>query len=122
VAKRRIHVGDVIVQQAYLPPLLLSLKCIFAVRILAITQSARHVGFQYGTITGHAESGMSEFAFVVRGDELYALIHTFSQPGHILSRIVAPFFTLPYQQYCTNNALAQMKAAFIQSNPNCCSL
>src|SRR5687767_12542330 len=53
VAKRRMQIGDVIVQQAYLPPLPLSLKCIFAVRILAITQSARHVGFQYGTISGH---------------------------------------------------------------------
>lgn len=118
--KRNMQVGDVIVQQVYLPPVSVSLKCIFAVRILNIIETPNHMGFQYGTLAGHAETGVSEFTFVLRENKLYAHIHTFSKPGHILSRVVAPFFTLPYQQYCTNRAVAKMTAHFIQSNPTCC--
>ena len=117
---RDMQVGDVIAQQVCVPPMTLSVKCIFAVRILKIIESPTHIGFQYGTIEGHAESGVSEFAFVVREGELYTHIHTFSEPGNRLSQIAAPFFTLPYQQYCTNRAIDQMTDCFIQNNPMYC--
>ena len=109
--------GDVVVQQAMLPPLQVSLKCIFAVRILATTRSAQRMSFQYGTLQGHPESGVSEFALTLIEHNVYASIRTLSQPGHWLSQISAPFFTLPYQQFCTNRALEHMQAAFSQANP-----
>ena len=120
-AARAMQIGDVIVQQAYLPPFRLSVKCIFAVRVLGITRTPTFVGIQYGTLAGHAETGLSEFGFERRGRELYALIHTFSEPAQMLSRIVAPFVTRPYQQYCTDRAVEQMCAAFRRANPTWCA-
>jgi hypothetical protein len=114
--ERTMRKGDVIVQQAALPPLRLSVKCIFAVRILAIERSAQRMSFQYGTLQGHPESGVSEFALTLIEHNLSVSIQTLSQPGLRLSRIVEPFFTLPYQQYCTNRALEHMVAAFIRAN------
>jgi hypothetical protein len=52
VADRTMQEGDVIVQQTALPPLGISVKCIFAVRVLAIRHSSLHMSFQYGTLQG----------------------------------------------------------------------
>lgn len=115
--ERPMREGDVIVQQITLPPLRISIKCIFAVRVLAIRHSGQHMSFQYGTLEGHPERGISEFAVTLTRHNIHISIQTFSQPGNRLSQIVGPFFTLPYQQYCTNRALEYMAAAFIQTNP-----
>lgn len=117
IEHRTMRAGDVIVQQAALPPATLSVKLIFAVRILDVFQTPKRVGFQYGTLHGHAESGTSTFTLVARDGKLHAVIETFSQPGHWSSRIAAPFFTFLYQQYCTNRALQTMAAHFMQANP-----
>ncbi len=111
-----MQIGDVIIQQVCLPPGDLSLKCIFAVRILDIFRSSSKVGFRYGTLQGHAETGLSTFFFALRGGEISATIHTFSLPNTLVGRLVAPLFTLPYQRYCTNQALAHMQACFLTSN------
>jgi Domain of unknown function (DUF1990) len=113
---REMQVGDVIVQQVSLPPCNMSLKCIFAVRIIDIFCSASKVGFSYGTLQGHAEKGLSTFFFSLRGAEISATIHTFSLPGTLIGTLMAPLFTWPYQRYCTNQALTHMQACFLDAN------
>ena len=113
---RTMQEGDVIVQQIFLPPWPLSLKCIFAVRVLQTFRDSVRVGFRYGTLKGHAEMGISEFSFSLHNKTLYATIHTYSSPGILLAQVVAPLFTLPYQQYCTNQALQHLRTAFLESN------
>jgi len=112
---RPMREGDVIVQQAFLPPFPLSVKCVFAVRVLKIFREPTKVGFSYGTLKGHPEMGLSEFYFAVRDGVTRAAIHTHSHPGTLLTRSVAPIFTLPYQQYCTNRGLQRMRETFLAS-------
>jgi Domain of unknown function (DUF1990) len=119
VAQRAMQVGDIIIQQVALPPTRYAVRVVFAVRVLAIQKSATAVGFRYGTLAGHVEQGWSDFSLQVVNAQLYAQIHTRSQPGHVLSRLVAPIVTLPYQQYCTDRALDQMGESFLAANPAC---
>jgi uncharacterized protein (UPF0548 family) len=113
---RTMQEGDVIVQQAFLPPLLLSIKCVFAVRVLQIFREPTKVGFSYGTLRGHPEMGRSEFVFALRDGVIRATIHTYSSPGILLTRLVAPLVTLPYQRYCTHVGLQRLRAGFLAAN------
>lgn len=113
---RAMQEGDVIVQQAFLPPLPISVKCVFAVKVLQILREPTKVGFSYGTLQGHAEMGRSEFAFTLHDGVIHATIHTSSSPGTLLTRLAAPLVTLPYQRYCTRRALERMRDAFLTSN------
>jgi len=117
VENRDMRIGDVIVQQASVPPLRISFKCIFAVRVLDITQSSTEMGFTYGTLAGHVETGTSEFILALGNSGISAEIHTFSQPAHRVGRLIAPALTRPYQQYCTNRALTHMRNGFLRANP-----
>ena len=108
--------GDVIVQQAFLPPLPLSIKCVFAVRVLQIFRESTKVGFSYGTLRGHAEMGRSEFFFALQDGVIRATIHTYSAPGNLLTRLIAPLVTLPYQRYCTQLGLQRMREGFLAAN------
>ena len=113
---RLMQPGDNIIQQAYLPPRRLSLKFVFGVRVLDTFRTPDIVGFRYGTLVGHAEQGLSAFYFERSGGQVWAVIHTLSRPGLWLSRLAAPFFTYPYQQYCTDQAVRQMRANFLAAN------
>ena len=113
---RAMQKGDIIIQQASVPPLPLSLKMVFAVRIVDMFRTPTKIGFSYGTLRGHAEMGISEFYFSIQDGVLRANIHTYSAPGALLTRMVAPFITLPYQQYCTNRALQRMSESFLAAN------
>lgn len=115
---RRMAVGDVILQRAMMPPVGFGLCLEFAVRISAIFDEERRVGFAYETLSGHAESGVSEFYFEDRAEGLFFTIHTFSQPGHWTSRLASRFFTLPYQAWCTQRALRHVRRRFKSENPN----
>lgn len=110
---RPMQAGDVIVQQAFMPPLPISVKLVFAVRILEVFREPAKVGFSYGTLQGHPEMGRSEFYIAIRDGITRAAIHTHSHPGTLLTRSVAPIFTLPYQQYCTNLGLQRMRECFL---------
>lgn len=113
---RAMQKGDIIIQQASAPPLLVSLKMVFAVRVVDMFRSPTKVGFSYGTLKGHAEMGISEFYFSIQDGVVRANIHTYSAPGAFLTRMVAPLITLPYQQYCTNRALQRMSESFLCAN------
>jgi hypothetical protein len=91
---RKIKIGDTILQQAFIPPTkTFSQKVIFGVRINNIIDEPERKGFSYVTVEGHVEKGES----------------TFSEPGNLLTKLVGPIFTVPYQTFCTRTALRNVK-------------
>lgn len=109
---RTMQVGDIIVQQTFLPPAPVSIKAIFGVRVLEMIHTPTRIGFCYGTLQGHAESGLSWFYFEKKEGELRAVIRTWSQPGLWVSKVMGPVFTRPYQGWCTRRALGKMGEEF----------
>ena len=108
--QRQMKVGDIIVQQAFIPPSgFLSQKIIIGVRIKEIIHEPNRIGFSYETIQGHVEKGISTFTIEESADKTVFRIHTFSKPGTLLSKIAGPFFSKPYQSYCTRQALYYVK-------------
>ena len=108
--KRKMKIGDTILQQVYIPPTkTFSQKIVFGVRINSIIDEAERKGFSYETIEGHVEKGESTFT-VEKGDGgLNFKIKTFSEPGNLLTKLIGPIFTVPYQTYCTRTALENVK-------------
>ena len=107
---RKMKVGDTIVQQVYLPPIkIISHKIIFAVRINQIINERNVKGFSYETLQGHVEKGSSTFTIEQTETELLIKIKTFSKPGNILTKLLGPIFSLPYQRFCTTSALEYIK-------------
>lgn len=113
LSNREMQVGDIIVQQIMIPPSRISLKCIFGVKVLAVYHETDRVGFSYGTLKGHPETGINEFSFYQDGSNLMAQICTTAKPGLFISRMLAPFFTRPYVNYCNRQALELMKKTFL---------
>ena len=108
---RTIQVGDTIVQQAFIPPFRqISQKIIFGVRINEIINEPTRVGFSYETLEGHVEKGISIFT-VEQTDtqQIIFKVHTFSKPGNLLTQLVGPLFSVPYQTYCTRQGLLNVK-------------
>jgi len=108
--KRKMKIGDTILQQAFIPPTkTFSQKIVFGVRINNMIDESDRKGFSYVTIEGHVEKGESTF-IIEQGDSgLIFKIKTFSEPGNLLTKLVGPIFTVPYQTYCTRTALENVK-------------
>ncbi len=97
---RAIRVNDTIVDQMNLPPIKWILpKIIFGVRINEIYNTTTRYGYSYEALEG-----------------LIFKIETYSVPGSLLSTLVGPIFTLPYQAYCARKALQNSKLKFEQLN------
>jgi hypothetical protein len=111
VENRKMKVGDTIVQQAYIPPYKkLSQKIVFGVRISHVITTPARIGFSYETLQGHVEKGISTFTLETTDkNEVIFKIHTFSQPGNWFTRLLGPVFSVPYQTYCTKQALKEVK-------------
>ena len=109
--KRRMQIGDIIVQQVFIPPFRnLSHKIIFGVRINDIINDTKRIGFSYETLNGHVEKGISVFTIEKTADQKITFkVHTFSQPGNLLTRLAGPIFSVPYQTYCTRQGLLNVK-------------
>lgn len=108
--KRNMKIGDTIAQQVYIPPTqLISQKIVFGVRITEIINSPHRKGFSYATLEGHVEKGISTFTVEQHESKIVFIIETFSAPGHILSKLLGSIFTIPYQTFCTNQALKNVK-------------
>lgn len=108
--KRKMKIGDTILQQAFIPPAKgVSQKIVFGVRINNIIDETGRKGFSYVTIEGHVEKGESTFTLENSDDGLIFKIQTFSEPGNLLTKVVGPIFTIPYQTYCTRIALENVK-------------
>lgn len=107
---RKIKIGDTIVQQVYIPPTrYFSQKIIFGVRINEIIDEPSIKGFSYETLEGHVETGISTFRLEQIENRLIFKIHSCSAPGNFLAKLAAPFFSLPYQTFCTKSALNNVK-------------
>jgi hypothetical protein len=107
---RRMKVGDTIVQQAYIPPIKnFSQKIIFGVRINEIINDAERKGFSYETLEGHVEKGVSTFTVEKLDNKIIFKIQTYSAPGNILTKLLGPVFSVPYQTFCTKKALKNVK-------------
>ena len=108
--KRKMKIGDTIIQQAFLPPIKsFSQKVIFAVRINEIIDEPNKKGFSYETIKGHVEKGISIFTIEeITGKSIFK-IHTFSKPGNFFTSLIDPIFSTPYQTFCTKKALNNVK-------------
>lgn len=109
--KRSMCVGDTIAQQTYLPPFkYISQKIIMGVRINNIINESKRLGFSYETLEGHIEQGVSTFMIEeLKEGQIIFKIHTFSRPHHILAKLVSHIFSTPYQAFCTNQALKNVK-------------
>ena len=117
---RKMKIGDTILQQAFIPPTKsLSQKIIFGVRINNIIDEDDRKGFSYVTIDGHVEKGESTFTIEEGGTGLIFKIRTFSEPGNLLTKLVGPFFTIPYQTYCTRMALRNVKGQIERGKQSC---
>lgn len=107
---RTMQAGDTILQQAYLPPIpKFSQKVLFGVRIKEVIREEKRAGFSYETLEGHVECGISLFILEEIENKIVFKIHTFSKPGNVLTRLLGPVFSIPYQTYGTNQALKQVK-------------
>jgi hypothetical protein len=113
---RKMAVGDVIIQRTMMPPVGFGMCIEFAVRVCALFDDEKRLGFAYETLSGHAESGVSEFYFEEREGDVFFMIHTRSQPSHWTARFASRVFTLPYQAWCTRRATAQVRTRFHQEN------
>jgi Domain of unknown function (DUF1990) len=107
---RSMRIGDTIAQQTFVPPVKwLSQKIVFGVRIQAIIDEPDRKGFSYETLEGHAEKGISTFTVEQSQGKIIFKIHTYSAPGNLLSRLMGPIFTRPYQAYCTKAAVNRVR-------------
>jgi hypothetical protein len=108
---REMRPGDTIVQQVYIPPVKrFSLKLIFGVRVQSLIHEPTRWGFNYETLEGHVERGISTFTIEQTKHKKFIFkIHTFSEPGTASGKLLAPVFALPYQAYCTREALKNVR-------------
>jgi len=104
--KRRMRVGDTIAQQVYIPPTtIFSQKIVFGVRINEIIDTPYQKGFSYETLEGHVEKGISTFTVEQQSGRIIFRIQTYSAPGNSLTRLLGPVLSVPYQTFCTREAL-----------------
>lgn len=108
--KRKMSIGDTIVQQVFIPPFkVASQKLIFGVRINRLIDEPDRKGFSYETLGGHVERGESTFVLEQHHDHLAFKIQTYSEPSSSLVKIFGSLAALPYQRYCTRRALEHVK-------------
>lgn len=108
---RKMMVGDLITQQIFIPPLkILSQKIIFGVRINEIIDQINKKGFSYETLEGHVEKGISTFTVEQLDHKIIFKIQTHSSPGNILTKLLGPIFSVPYQNFCTKLAMKNVKS------------
>ena len=116
VEKRKMKVGDTLLQQIFIPPIKkFSQKIIFGVRINKIFDEPTKRGYSYETLVGHVEKGVSIFTVERTDDRTIFKIHTFSTPATWLSKLAGPSFSLPYQACCTRMGLENVRKQIAQS-------
>jgi uncharacterized protein (UPF0548 family) len=59
-------------------------------RVVWAVEGADRTGFGYGTLEGHMASGEEGFLIERRGDEVYAVIRSYSRSATLLARLGGP--------------------------------
>ncbi len=113
---RCMEVGDIIIQNVMIPPIKFGVCLEFAVRITKLINETNKIGFVYETLSGHVERGISEFYFESCLDGQYFTIQTYSEPAQLIARLTKNFIALPYQEWCTKQALKFVKNKFEELN------
>ena len=113
--KREMRAGDVIVQQAQVPPGW-GVRLIFGVRVLSVYREATCAGFSYGTLPGHPEVGTNEFSFSLMDGAILASVRTIANPVLPLSAVLGPLLINRYIAFCNRAALRRMEQKFIRAN------
>lgn len=110
IEKRHMAIGDTILQQVFIPPFKpFSLKIIIGVRISNIIDEPKRLGFSYETLEGHIEKGSSDFIIEERNNAITFSIHTFSKPQNVCMNLLRSVITMPYQDFCTHEALYKVR-------------
>lgn len=109
---RRMQVSDNIIQQVQFPPFKnFSQKLIFGVRLDQIIEEEHRFGYSYETLQGHVEVGKSTFTFEKAESHTIFRIETYSAPSNFLLKLLGPIFSVPYQAFCTRQAMKNVKRA-----------
>lgn len=82
----RVHTDDVVLMKLGLSVAALSIPC----RVIYIIDEADRVGFAYGTLPGHPESGEEQFLLERSGGEMQFSVHAFSRPSTRLAKLSGP--------------------------------
>ncbi len=112
---REMRGGDVIAQEARVPPGAVGLKLLFGVRVLSVYRSANAAGFRYGTLVGHPEMGTNEFCFRVNDNGVVATIRTRATTGLLITRLLE-FAVRRYVAFSNRAALSWMREEFLRHN------
>ena len=112
---RAMCAGDVIVQQAQVPPAW-GVYLVFGVRVLSVHREETQAGFSYGTLAGHPEIGTNEFSFSLVKGNVIAAVRTVAKPVLPLGLVLAPLFINRFIAFCNGQALRRMEQKFRQSN------
>ena len=73
-------------------------------RVVYVINEPDRVGFGYGTLPGHAESGEESFVIERRGDAVRFVVRAFSNPATRLARLGGPA-TSAVQRFMTGRYL-----------------
>ncbi len=117
ICGRRMRVGDLIIQRAFMPPLGAGICLEFAVRVTRVFESGSCRGFEYVSLEGHPEAGTSRFCIKPADPFAKFCIRTESSPGTPISSWASGFFTNRYQKWCTMQAIQKVKTEFQKKNP-----
>ena len=116
--RRTMAMGDVIVQEASMPPCRCGIKFLFGVRVLSVQRTETEAAFTYGTLKGHPENGTNTFSICIADEWLFATVETLDRPGAFPIRIFRAVFIKPYTDYCNRRALLKMRDEFLARNPS----
>lgn len=114
--QRTMRVGDIIVQRLQIPPYVPCCSLEFAVRIRSVVRDANRYSFAYETLVGHAECGVAEFILELQNDTLVFRIQTHSQPGIWMPKFADQWIAIPFQTWCTQQAMQQVRRRFRSDN------
>ncbi|TAM70100.1 MAG: DUF1990 domain-containing protein [Microbacteriaceae bacterium] len=69
-------------------------------RVVYVVDDANRVGFAYGTLRGHPESGEEAFILEHRDDDsVWLIIRAFSRPSNFFYRVAGPILRIKQSQY-----------------------
>jgi uncharacterized protein (UPF0548 family) len=90
---------------------LLGLWTLNTCRIVYVVDEARHFGFSYGTLPGHAESGEERFLVEwLDDDSVWYDILAFSRPRQLLARLAFPLARHFQARFRRDSAAAMLEA------------